>query len=341
MNSRPAKSLPKRLKPRWQVLVLIGLALACGQARAESYVWQDKLGQKEPVQTPVNRAAIFQLYDLLPILDVWDRVVCLPYHCVNDKILMNLAPERVRRLSAGMGSGAEINMERLIRLRPDVVLSYAANQAQIGFMQRQGLKVIAVSPDSIETLYLGMDLLGRLFDKPAEIIRTKRHMNALFNLITHRVSPLKASERQRVLCLGNRPNLVMGSRCITNELIQLTGASNAATGVVERNYQVSMEQIIRWNPDVIFIQTHVNTPYSAKDLLHSPQWRTIRAVRQGRVYDMPLWSMSPQVAPVTLWMASKTYPDRFSDMNIRERIDRFYQEVYRVSAAQARCIDGL
>jgi iron complex transport system substrate-binding protein len=91
-----------------------------------------------------------------------------------------------------------------------------------------------------------------------------------------------------------------------------------------------MEQIVAWNPDVIFIWGHAG--YSAQDILDSPQWRRISAVREGRVYKAPRWSnWSPRIAPVVLWMATKTYPDSFKDVDLDRCFEDFYRNVYGIS----------
>ena len=92
------------------------------------------------------------------------------------------------------------------------------------------------------------------------------------------------------------------------------GGMNPAATIPQTSLDVSMEQIVAWNPDVIFIWGYAG--YTAESILGNPQWRSVTAVKQGKVYKAPLWSTwSPRVAPIVLWMAMKTYPESFSDVD--------------------------
>jgi iron complex transport system substrate-binding protein len=96
-----------------------------------------------------------------------------------------------------------------------------------------------------------------------------------------------------------------------------------------------MERIISWNPDVIFIWG--NASYTARSILQSSQWRFIKAVREGRVYKAPEWSTwSPRLAPIALWMAMKTYPEYFRDINLNKVTDDFYWKVFGISFSKVK-----
>jgi iron complex transport system substrate-binding protein len=56
---------------------------------------------------------------------------------------------------------------------------------------------------------------------------------------------------------------------ITNDMFQMIGAINPAGPIEQRNADVSIEQIVVWNPDVIFIWG--NAGYSPQDILQHPQ----------------------------------------------------------------------
>lgn len=306
-------------------ILLSSLPLDAGELH-----YRDKLGRVVAIQTPVKRAAVLHMYDCLPPLKAWNQLSCLANYCLKDELLMAIEPVRVRRLADGMGSSSSLNMEKLLRLKPDVVLIWTSSLQQIEFMERRGLNVVAIFPESVSELYEVMEMLGRLFDRRQEMAVTTRRMRDVFAVIKEHTARIAPSRRQRALWISSRPTSVSGGVGLNDDLMNLIGTNNVASAVRERSLEVSLEQVIKWNPDVIFIWGNAN--YSSADILRNPQWRTIRAVREGRVYKAPHWSTwSPLVAPTALWMAVRAYPDLYRDVDLNVRVDRFFRDVYGVS----------
>ncbi|MCG2813146.1 MAG: ABC transporter substrate-binding protein, partial [Thermodesulfovibrionales bacterium] len=73
----------------------------------------------------------------------------------------------------------------------------------------------------------------------------------------------------------------------------------------------------------------------------NPQWRHVSAAKNSRVYKAPKWSTwSPRLAIVALWMAMKTYPEYFVDINLEKAADDFYREVYGIPYRKVERIEN-
>jgi iron complex transport system substrate-binding protein len=154
-------------------------------------------------------------------------------------------------------------------------------------------------------------------------------MEKLLALVKKRVSGIPSQSKKKILWLYGKPTLVAGGTSVPNNLIGMIGGINPASSILQPNADVSMEQIIAWNPEVLFIWG--NAGYTAQSIRDSAQWRRISAVKEGRVHKAPVWSnWSPGVASVVLWMAMKTYPDSFRDIDFERVCDGFYRDVYGV-----------
>jgi iron complex transport system substrate-binding protein len=98
-----------------------------------------------------------------------------------------------------------------------------------------------------------------------------------------------------------------------------------------------MEDVLRWDPQVIFVQDRY-APVAA-EIRASPAWRPIAAVRDGRIeitpeYVKPWGYPLPEALALgEPWMARKLYPDRFSDIDMQNYADAFYREFYGVPYA--------
>jgi iron complex transport system substrate-binding protein len=92
---------------------------------------------------------------------------------------------------------------------------------------------------------------------------------------------------------------------------------------------VSMETILKWNPDAVFVWG--TATYRSQDILDSSQWRGVQAVQKRRVYKAPVWSTwSPCLAPIVLWVAAKTSPELYRDVDVHAVTDKFFRDVYGI-----------
>ncbi len=106
---------------------------------------------------------------------------------------------------------------------------------------------------------------------------------------------------------------------------------------------VSMEDLVRWNPDVIL----VGRQYPVDLVLKDGRWADIAAVRNGRVYPTPegafYWDGGLESVLLMEFIAQKLYPERFPDLDMVAELEDFYRRFYRypLSEAEARLLlDG-
>jgi iron complex transport system substrate-binding protein len=230
-------------------------------------------------------------------------------------------------------------MEALMKLKPELVVTWTSRPENIIYMEQKGLKVYSIYPESLEELYEVIRFHGKIFNKEKRAQIVMNEMERTFNLVRKRVSDIPPERKQKVLWVGSRPTSVACAIGVNNDIIGLTGGMNPAAEYQQRSVDVSIEKIIAWNPDVIFIWG--NAKYSAGDIMNNPQWRFVKAVKNKRVYKAPEWSTwSPRLAPVVLWMASKTYPERFQDVNITKDTDAFFRKVFGIPFSKVKGFAG-
>lgn len=120
------------------------------------------------------------------------------------------------------------------------------------------------------------------------------------------------------------------------------GANNVAEELTKDNsVAVNLEQVIKWNPDVIFITNF--TPVQPNDLhtnaIGNYDWSAISAIISHQVYKMPLGmyrSYTPGIdTPVTLlWFAKTVYPELFEDIDVIEEVIAYYDEVFGIELTE-------
>ena len=313
--------------------ILLGciLAISAASLEAADINYTDKLGRQVNIPVPVKKAVIFQTTELIPVLGIWDKVVGVGRFAYDSDILKAAKPDIASRIPCA-GSGAEVNIEAILKADPDLVVAWSYYPDQVKFMESKGLRVMALYLDSIPEMYDVMRLHGKLFAREKKIDDAISRMEEIFNLIKQRTAKIPPDKRKKVLWLYGKPTQVAGRLDLQVALINLIGGNNAAATINTRTAEVSKEQIITWNPDVIFVWG--NAKYDTQTILNNPQWRHVGAVKNGMVYKAPKWSTwSPRLAPLALWMAKRTYPDYYRDVDLIKTTDSFMRKVFGVPYA--------
>ena len=324
-------------RPLALAALLAAMASIPMPAHGGSVAVTDKMGRRVSIPVPARRAVLLEGYEILPVLGAWDRLAGISRYAFDNDLLTAVRPD-LRRTVPDAGSAFSGNAEALLRLHPDVVVTWSVYPDTIQFLAEKGLTVVAIYPESLPELYETMRLVGRILGAEPRAEAAIARMEETFALIRRRVAGIPEAERKKALWLLGSPTSVGGGRGVTQDVFALAGLVNGAAGVPQRTVPVSAEKVVVWRPDILFIWG--NASYSSHDVLSSPQWRFVPAVKSGRVYKAPKWSTwSPRLAPIALWMAARAYPERFRDVAVDAAIDRFYRDVYAISYAQVRHIE--
>ncbi|MBK5072663.1 ABC transporter substrate-binding protein [Budviciaceae bacterium CWB-B4] len=323
--------------------------------------------------TFADRQVTDQIGRTVTIPDRVDRVVVLQHQTLNLLVQMNATDKIVGILAnwkqqlgsnyatlvpelndkASLGDLTHVDAESLVALKPQVVfVTNYAPQEMIDKISALGIPVLAISlrhdnpgeqakvnpsMDDEEQAYNlglreGIELIGHVINKPEE---AKALADAAFagrQIVTDRLKSL--AEQQRVRAYMANPDLsTYGSGKYTGLMMNHAGALNVAAATVKGFKQVALEQVIVWNPQVIFVQDRY--PKVVDEINNDAKWQTIDAVKNHRVWLMPEYAkawgypMPEAIGLGELWMAKKLYPETFSDIDMRKEADRWYQRFYR------------
>ncbi|HEV2551438.1 MAG TPA: ABC transporter substrate-binding protein [Stellaceae bacterium] len=127
----------------------------------------------------------------------------------------------------------------------------------------------------------------------------------------------------------------------STDVMRLLGLENVADGNPSALPQVTREQVVAWNPDVIFAPN----PGFIKAFAE-PEWQGVAAVTAKRVFAAPRppfgWIDEPPSLNRLLgllWMGRLLYPTAYPE-DMREEARSFYRRFYQVEPSEAQ-LDGL
>ena len=184
-----------------------------------------------------------------------------------------------------------------------------------------------------------MDLLEETLDLLGQATGSSERAHALmdYNAETEAemAQLLADAEKPSVYLAGNSSYLsTAGSKMYQNTLIELGGGENVAAELEDDYWaDISYEQLLAWNPDVIVIAADAD--YTREDLLADSQLAGLTAVQNGAVYALPsafeAWdSPVPSGVLGIRWMASALHGDLYSLEQFRQDAADFYKEFYGV-----------
>ena len=82
---------------------------------------------------------------------------------------------------------------------------------------------------------------------------------------------------------------------------------------------------------MIFVGSSLDTSYGLKEIYQNPQFKTVRAIQEKRVYAFPSnigwWDYpAPHCVLGVAWAAKTLYPERFRDLDMVKTADIFYKK---------------
>ncbi|HBP4502466.1 TPA: ABC transporter substrate-binding protein [Escherichia coli] len=335
-------------------LLLIFLLSLSFTTQAER-TFTDQIGREVKVPDKVDRIVVLQhqTLNLLVQMNATDKIVGVMSNWKQQlgSNYARLAPELSNK--ASLGDLTHVDAEKLVALHPQVVfVTNYAPQEMIDKISSLGIPAVAISlrhddegernklnpvmadeeQAYVKGLYEGIMLIGNIINKPEEAKALIKATENGCRMVSNRLQLLP--EEQRVRAYMANPELTTyGSGKYTGLMMKHAGAVNVAASTIKGFKQVSIEQVIEWNPQVIFVQNR----YSAvvNEIQSSPQWQVIDAVKNHRVYLMPEYAKAwgypmPEAMGIgELWMAKKLYPEKFNDVDMHKIVNDWYRTFYR------------
>jgi len=186
-----------------------------------------------------------------------------------------------------IGSFSEPNIEKIIFLKPDLVLATGLEQAETVLkLKKMDINVFTVDPKNFEELFACIREIGEICGRRAQAAALIDRMKGSIARISEKVSLIKERDRPRVyLEIWHDPIMTVGKRSLVGEMITIAGGINITSDAPRPFSQFSPELIIERNPDVIILG-YMNVGISATRAVSKRLgWQNINAVKYGRVYD--------------------------------------------------------
>lgn len=331
-------------------LALLGIAVACA--------WAGSCGGDHERARRLRR--VKDIYGALrSVPEAVSRVVCLDVLCYSTLITLGEADKvvamqvnagrtpwvaRVRPPQAIDLLGASPSSEQLLAERADIVFGGYGGDREAEAFARAGLRQVRVQA------------IGTKAATVEEFVDSQKRLVRVFGDALGRSASEKAetwcrwydetvqrvTARTRAIAPGGRPKayFVRGPGVLSSHgkgayvywYGEMAGADMVVKGRAAPG-DVSVEELIRWDPEVMFI----GRQYPASLVLDDPRLRDVRAVRERRVLEVPagvfFWDGGPECGLLLLYLAKQLHPGLFADVDLAFEVRSYYRRFYRTDLA--------
>jgi iron complex transport system substrate-binding protein len=243
------------------------------------------------------------------------------------------------------GRGNTVNLENVARLMPDVVLDVGDTSATYVSLadrvQEQThiptVLLVGRLADTADTLRRVGSVIGAA--ERAETLA--RYAEGVLTEVQSQVAKIPPANRPSVyVARGPRGLETAVAGSIGSEVVDLVGARNVAgKETAPRTIaEVSPEQILTWQPDVILT---IDRRFHAA-IRNDPVWHDVKAVHAGNIHfvpDLPFSWLDNPPAPNRLigllWLGKLLYPAWFPQ-DIRAEARRFYALFYQQEPSETQ-----
>ena len=215
-------------------------------------------------------------------------------------------------------------------LAAGVGLAFVSRPAEAERLNSLGVPARALGFTDLQTMRVSLHRTADAIATPLAEARVRAYdayLDAVLARLRHGLEGVPQAARPRVLHIGSLvPLRADGSGSLIDEWITLAGGRNVAAELHGTLQPISVEQIARWNPDIIIVGGQDARPED-NPLAIVPALKGRRLVRNpSGVYQ---WDRhGPEVALQLLWAAKLLHPAQFADVDMSRETDVFFRRLF-------------
>jgi len=198
-------------------------------------------------------------------------------------------PPDVQRLPK-VGALVDPDVERILSLRPDLVIAYASQRDFLAQLERAHVPVYVYRHGSLPDITAVMRDLGARIGMPADAARAAAGIDR--GLSDVRASVAGRARPRTLLVIGREPQSlraisVSGGYGFLHDLLDLAGGSNVFADVRRESMMVTTETILARKPDAIIELHYSDRASPSEEARERRAWALlpgVPAVRSGRVH---------------------------------------------------------
>jgi len=232
---------------------------------------------------------------------------------VTDRLLARTDYDTDPALAAlpSVGQGLTPSVEWLVSLAPDLVIAWpdAQSRSVVGRLDALGIPTYGARIERIDDALSTIRRIGILLGLDARADSLARDVEAQLAEVGRAVEGRPRPSVFYVVWFD--PPRTAGPGTFVDDLITLAGGTNIFADAPTGWPQVGLEEVVRRQPDVVIVPVGEGNGASLERLRTTPGWSALRAVREGRVYEVDAEIFNrpgPRIGEVARRLATLLHP---------------------------------
>ena len=224
------------------------------------------------------------------------------------------------RTRPSVGGLIDPDIERILSLRPDLVIVYGTQDELISRLTGLHVPIFPYELGGLADVLTTMRTLGRRIGRDAEAEALADHVGRSLEAIRARVAG--RPRPKTLLVIGRDEGSLSGLYAsagvgFLHDMLETAGGDDVLADVKRQSVQLSLESVLTRAPDVI-VELRVEPWDAARRVRELSAWRalaSVPAVRTGRLYmftDEMMVVPGPRIVEATRILAKTLHPGAFS-----------------------------
>jgi len=181
--------------------------------------------------------------------------------------------------------GVKVNLEKVTSLRPDLIVTIKFSDGTIERLAAVGAVVLVVDPQGLGDVARSATLIGQAVGADGQ--KLADDITRRLQAVKERAATITAKPRvfHEVDATDPAKPFTVGPGSFVHDLIELAGGVNVAARAASPYPQLSAEELVRSDPEVIVL-ADADYGVTPEQVAARPGWSGIAAVRTKRVYGM-------------------------------------------------------
>ena len=248
------------------------------------------------------------------------------------------------------------NLEVIVSLRPDILFAgLTGDSGAKNLEEKTGVPAISTNPSGhdFDKMYEHIEFMGTVQDKEEEAEELISFCEEKIDKVREITSEIPEDEKPTVYFSTRGYSGGMGgfTRTVNRyEPLDIAGGINVAKDVLPEEtgsttIDVSKEQIIKWNPDIIIMASRgeMGGEGTVDLILSDSDLQTVNAVKNRAVYPTPYAYCRGTPADKNLaaafYLAKLFHPEKFKDMDVEEEGNEIYERFLGVDGLYTEYAD--
>ncbi len=326
------------------VIAVAVLVVYCGgQTIAATRTIIDDKGRSLQIPVVLDRVVSVSSYITFTtiVLGGGDKLVGVETSCLNNKNLNKIYPEVAQKPDIGYEDTP--NYEGILKTNPQAILTTSWDKKLKTLESKLKLPIICINMDDTRA---STKFIGDLIGKQAEAKKYTDYYDEKMKIINEAVSNQPTRPKVYIAAGYGKGGLqtTWTKSSTWGKDVAACGGTYVANFKGGGTRNVSEEQLLNWNPDVLILDQSCFE--SKKSVMNDVRWASLNAIKSKAVYRGPDGYIStfgrPHIEAILsrLWLTDKLFPGKL-DLDIMKVADDFYQEFYGVKLSNKELRDRM